>query len=172
MSVLLGNTLGEYHCQRHCAEFAYSTRRMGNSPESKLHEAVYLGQEDKAQQLMAERRKKMRSKYLNPNEVYSDNPEMNTLLLSAASIGFEDIYTELADMELKCNIRNGLGQNLLHVLCNRSGRPEWRMSETRIQKRRRMLEWTLSHQKCKAILPQLLTEKDQVSIIVKAASLF
>lgn len=136
---------------------------MGNSPESKLHEAVYLGQEDKAQQMMGERRKKMRSKFLDPNEVYADNPEMNTLLLSAASIGFEEIYIELADMELKCSIKNGLGQNLLHVLCNKGERPEWRVSETRIQKRRRMLGWTLSHQKCKAILPQLLTQKDQVS---------
>ena len=135
---------------------------MGNSPESKLHEAVHLGQEDKAQQMMGERRKKMRSKYLDPNEVYSDNPEANTLLLSAASVGFEDIYMELADMELKCDIKNRLGQNLLHVLCKRGGKPEWRMSEVRIHKRRRMLEWTLSRQKCKAILPQLLTEKDQV----------
>lgn len=136
---------------------------MGNSPESKLHEAVHLGQAEKALQMMEERRKKMRSKYLDPNEVYFDNPEGDTLLMSAAAGGFEDVYTELAEMELKCGVKNRMKQNLLHVLCKKSGRAEWRVSDSHLQKRRRMLERTLSHQKCKPSIPQLLTEKDQVS---------
>lgn len=134
---------------------------MGNSPESKLHEAVHLGQAEKALQMMEERRKKMRSKYLDPNEVYCDNPDGNTLLMSAAAGGFEDVYTELADMELKCGVKNGMKQNLLHVLCKR--RAEWRVSDSHLQKRWRMLERTLSHQKCKPSIPQLLAEKDLVS---------
>ena len=138
---------------------------MGNSLESKLHEAVHLGCVEKAQLIMEERRKKIKTKCLNPNEVYFDNPERNTLLMSAAYGGFEDVYTELADMELNCGVKNGLDQNLLHVLCRWDGRTEGRLSETRQQssKRRRMLEQTLSHRNCKPCLPQLLTEKDTVS---------
>lgn len=140
-------------------------KKMGNSLESKLHEAVHLGQVEKAQIMMEERRKKMKTKCLNPNEVHFDNPERNTLLMSAASGGLEDVFTELADMELNCGVKNCMNQNLLHILCKWNGRAEGRVSETHQQnfKRRRMLERTLSHQRCKPHLPQLLTEKDQVS---------
>ena len=140
-------------------------KKMGNSLESRLHEAVHLGQVEKAQLMMEERRKKMKTKCLNPNEVHFDNPERNTLLMSAASGGFEDVFTELADMELNCGVKNCRNQNLLHILCKWNGRAEGRVSETHQQNftRRRMLERTLSHLRCKPHLPQLLTEKDQVS---------
>lgn len=135
---------------------------MGNSLESKLHEAVHHGCVEKAQLIMEERRKKIKTKCLNPNEVHFENPERNTLLMSAAYGGFEDVYTELADMELNCGVKNGLDQNLLHVLCRWDGKTEGRLTETR-SKRRRMLEQTLNHRNCKPCLPQLLTEKDAVS---------
>ena len=132
---------------------------MGNSPDSKLHEALNEGNEKKAQICWEElQRKGSKSRPFDINSVYHQNDANNSVILSAAVSGCEELYRDLLDTKnLDPKKTNSSNQNVLHLICIHKG-PD---TPSRLSKRLRMLEMTVDNVNCSTILT-LLNDKDKV----------
>ena len=133
---------------------------MGNSPDSKLHEALNEGNEKKAQVFWEElQRKGSKSRPFDVNSVYHQNDANNTVILSAAVGGCEELYRDLLDTKsLDPKKTNSLKRNVLHLICIHSGPTA---TSPLLSKRLRMLELTVDNVNCSTIIT-LLNDKDKV----------
>lgn len=119
--------------------------------QSRFHEALRHGNHEEAYNLYST--KKSLRDSLEPNTPLGQHHEDNSILHYAAQHAMAWLYRSLITRGGKPDLRNGLHQNSLHLVCGVSSRPD---------ARRDILKFTLEEGLHGMDIAHVLEEKDEV----------